>query len=102
MAQWWVYILQCGDQSLYTGITTDLKRRLAEHQQGGLKAAKYLRGRHPLTLVFTQALASRSQALRLELKIKALSREDKLCLVRQEIFWDGHGFVSAQDFVHNS
>lgn len=77
---WHVYILQCGDDSLYTGITTDLERRLAEHRSGR-RGAKYLRGREPLQCVFQLAVSNRSEASRLELLIKRMPRERKqLCL----------------------
>jgi putative endonuclease len=65
---WYVYILRCGDGSLYTGIATDVVRRLAEHQTN--KGAKYLRGRGPLKLVFEKQVGSRSQALKIEHKVK--------------------------------
>jgi len=70
---WYVYILRCGDGSLYTGIATDVDRRLAEHQTN--KGAKYLRGRGPLKLVFEKQVGSRSQALKIEHKVKGLTIE---------------------------
>lgn len=77
---WNIYILQCGDDSLYTGITTDLERRLAEHRSGR-RGAKYLRGREPLQCVFQMAVSNRSEASRLEFLIKRMPRERKqLCL----------------------
>ncbi len=74
-----VYVLQCGDGSLYTGYTTDLDRRLAEHRGG--RGAKYTRGRGPFEVVFVEACDSRSAALSREAEIKALSRTEKLALV---------------------
>lgn len=79
---WYLYILRCGDGSLYTGITTDVARRLDAHSSG--KGAKYTRGRGPLTLVYRETCGSHGQALRRELEIKALSREEKLLLIRQK------------------
>lgn len=72
---WKLYILRCGDGSLYTGITTDVQRRLEEHRSG--KGAKYTRGRGPLELVYTEDCGDKSTALKRELEIKALPREEK-------------------------
>lgn len=72
---WKVYILRCGDGSLYTGIAVDVEHRLAVHRSG--KGAKYTRGRGPLELVYTEECASKSEALKRELAIKALPREEK-------------------------
>lgn len=79
---WYLYILRCGDDSLYTGITTDVDRRLAAHRSG--KGAKYTRGRGPLSLVYRETCGNHGQALRRELEIKALSREEKLQLIREK------------------
>lgn len=81
MKSWTVYILRCGDGSLYTGITDDLPRRLQAHRSG--KGAKYTRGRGPLELVYQEACADRSAASKREWAIKHLSREEKLALVAQ-------------------
>ena len=78
-SQWYLYILRCGDGSLYTGITTDIDRRMEEHRSG--KGAKYTRGRGPLTLVYTETAASKSEALKREHAIKQLSRGEKLALI---------------------
>lgn len=75
---WYVYMLRCGDGTLYTGITDDVARRLEAHRQG--KGAKYTRGRGPLALVYTQELPDKSAALRREIQIKRLPREKKLAL----------------------
>ena len=77
MADWFVYVLRCGDGTLYTGITTDVPRRLAEHASGGPKAARYLRGRGPLELAFTARAGDRSRALSLELWLKSQTRSRK-------------------------
>lgn len=79
---WYLYILRCGDDTLYTGITTDVARRFAAHQEG--KGAKYTRGRGPLTLVYQEICGTHSQALKRELEIKALSRQEKLTLLGQK------------------
>lgn len=78
---YYLYILRCGDNSLYTGITTDVARRLAAHQSG--KGAKYTRGRGPLTLVYQEELPDKPSALRRELAVKALTREEKLALIQR-------------------
>lgn len=75
---WTVYILQCRDGTLYTGITDNLPRRLAAHNGG--KGAKYTRGRGPVVLVHQESCPDRSAALRRERAIKALSRSQKLTL----------------------
>ena len=75
---WTVYILQCRDGTLYTGITDNLPRRLAAHDGG--KGAKYTRGRGPVVLVHQESCPDRSAALRRERAIKALSRSQKLAL----------------------
>jgi putative endonuclease len=75
-APWMVYILRCSDGSLYTGITTNLQRRLLEHNSpaGG---SKYTRPRRPVALVYSEAVASRSEAMRRESYIKSLSLPQK-------------------------
>lgn len=73
---WYVYILRCGDESLYTGITDDVQRRLRAHQAG--KGAKYTRGRGPLELVYQEPQPDRSSASRREAQIKRLTRNQKL------------------------
>ena len=72
---WYVYMLLCGDGTLYTGMTDDVPRRLRAHRSG--RGAKYTRGRGPLTLVYVQEQPSRSAALRREYQIKRLSRPQK-------------------------
>lgn len=76
--EWTVYILRCGDGSLYTGITKDLAARLAAHNAG--TGARYTRGRAPHVVVYNERAASKSAALRREYAIKRLSRERKLAL----------------------
>ncbi len=73
---WFVYILRCSDDTLYTGITNNLERRIKQHNEG--KGAKYTRGRGPVTLVKSIECATKSEALKLEYKIKQLPREEKL------------------------
>ena len=76
---WYVYILECGDGTLYTGITDDVQRRLAAHQAD--KGAKYTRGRGPLKLRYQEVCESYSHALRREVQIKRLNRQEKLKLL---------------------
>jgi putative endonuclease len=73
------YILSCGDGSLYTGWTNDVEKRLAAHNAG--RGGKYTRGRLPVRLVYREAFASRSEAMRRESAIKRLSRAEKLALI---------------------
>lgn len=74
-----VYMLRCGDGSLYTGSTTDLSRRLAAHRSG--HGAKYTRGRLPLELVYWEEMPDWPSALRREAAIKRLTRSKKLALL---------------------
>lgn len=76
---WKVYILRCGDGSLYTGITTDVEKRLEMHRSG--KGAKYTRGRGPLEVVYREECDDHSTALKREYAIKALTREEKEKLI---------------------
>ncbi len=76
---WYVYLLRCGDGSLYCGIARDVEQRLQAHQNG--TGAKYTRGRGPLELVYWEQCQDHSAALRRELEIKALKREEKLRLI---------------------
>jgi predicted GIY-YIG superfamily endonuclease len=76
---WYVYVLRCGDGSLYAGATTDVDARLAVHRAG--KGARYTRGRGPLALVHSEELPDRSAALRRERELKGLRRADKLRLL---------------------
>ena len=80
---WWLYIIECADDSLYTGITKDVEKRFTEHSTGGPKSAKYLRGRGPLKLVFQQAIGSHSDALKEEYRIKQLTKPEKISLIKQ-------------------
>lgn len=75
----YVYVLECADGSLYTGYTTDLERRIGEHNDG--TGAKYTRGRTPVELVYTERFESRSAAMSREYAIKRLSRAEKETLV---------------------
>ena len=76
---WYLYILECRDGSLYTGITDDVSRRISQHNAG--KGAKYTRGRGPVILRYQESCASHSDALRRELEVKRMSRQEKLALI---------------------
>jgi putative endonuclease len=77
---WIVYILRCGDGTLYTGITNDLERRIAAHQRG--TASRYTRSRLPVDLACHEPANSRGEALKREAAIKRLTREQKLELIK--------------------
>lgn len=77
---YFVYILKCKDETLYTGIATDVERRLDEHNNSD-KGAKYTRIRRPVTLVYTEELEDRSTASKREYAIKKLKRKEKLRLI---------------------
>ncbi|NOR18680.1 MAG: GIY-YIG nuclease family protein [Xanthomonadales bacterium] len=79
---WFVYIIEASDGSLYTGVTTDVERRFAEHSDSD-KGAKFFRGRKPRQIVYQQTQADRSSALKREAEIKKLTRENKLTLIGQ-------------------
>lgn len=81
-SNWLVYILLCSDNSLYTGITTDLERRFRQHAEGG--GAKYFRGRQPLRVVYREDGHSRSSASQREARIKAMTRPEKDLLLSQQ------------------
>ncbi len=77
---WFVYLLRCADGSLYAGITTDVARRVAEHNSSDVLGARYTRGRRPVALVYAEASDSRSAACRRERQIKRMPRAAKLAL----------------------
>lgn len=77
---WFVYIVQCSDNSLYTGITTDCTRRVKEHNQSK-KGAKYTRNRRPVTLIYWEKFKSRSEASIREAEIKKMSADNKKRLI---------------------
>lgn len=81
--EWLVYLLRCRDGSLYTGITNDLRRRLAHHRSG--KGSAYVRSRLPVRLVYREPQADRSAALRREAAIKRLPRAAKVALIRGRV-----------------
>jgi len=76
MSTWYVYLLRCADDTLYCGITTDVKRRLSQHNKG--TAAKYTRARTPVLLETFVDIKTKSDALKLEIKVKKQKRDQKI------------------------
>jgi putative endonuclease len=76
-----VYILKCSDNSLYTGYTDSLEKRLKKHNEG--KASKYTRSRLPVSIVYSEDHPDKSSAMKKEIWIKSLSREDKIKLIQE-------------------
>lgn len=81
MDSWSVYIVRCADGSLYTGIAKDVTRRVEEHNANNLLAANYTRARRPVTLVYQEAVATRSAAGKREYQVKQMSRREKAGLI---------------------
>lgn len=79
---WYVYMLECSDNSIYTGITNDLDRRLKQHNDG--KAAKYTRVRRPVKILVSFNFDTRGLAMKEEYRIKQLRRKDKLILINKQ------------------
>lgn len=82
MGKHYTYILECKDQTLYTGYTTDLERRLKVHNDG--KGAKYTRIRRPVKLVYHEIFDNKSEALKREYALKQLTRKQKLALIKDD------------------
>ncbi len=78
---WFVYLVQCKDGSLYTGVSTDVKRRVQEHNGSDKKGARYTRARRPVTLRYLENCANRSEACKREAAIKKLTRSQKFSLI---------------------
>ena len=83
MNQWFVYILKCNDNSLYTGVTTDIERRVNEHNHDAKLGASYTRARRPVKLVYSEQCEDRSQAQKREVGIKRLKRIEKQALIKK-------------------
>ncbi len=81
MNPYFTYIIHCSDDTLYTGITTDLERRLVEHNTSDKKWAKYTKIRRPVTLVYSAVFPNRSEASKREYEIKQMKREEKIKLI---------------------
>lgn len=78
---YYVYMVRCSDGSLYTGSTNNLPARIEKHNRG--EGARYTRGRRPVTLVYSESAASKSDALKREIQIKKMTRVDKLSLIKE-------------------
>ena len=78
---WFVYILNCADGTLYTGITNDLDRRIKAHNAG--TASKYTRVRRPVSIVYSEEVETKGDALRRELQIKRLTRSEKMEIIKK-------------------
>ena len=76
---WLVYMLECSDNSIYTGITNNLENRLKKHQSGD--GAKYLRGRLPIKIIYKELFINRSEATKREISIKKMSKKEKKILI---------------------
>lgn len=87
---WFVYMLRCGDGTLYTGITDDVAKRLAAHRSG--KGAKYTKGRSPLTLHYVERFESKGEALRREAAIKKLPASQKRSMISAEPLREDQAF----------
>lgn len=79
---YYVYMVRCSDGSLYTGSTNNLPARVEKHNRG--EGARYTRGRRPVTLVYSESAASKSDALKREIQIKKMTRADKLSLIKEQ------------------
>jgi len=83
MESWSVYIVRCADGSLYTGVATDVARRVEEHNSNNLLASNYTRARRPVVLVYEEAAATRSAAGKREYQVKRMSRREKEALMEE-------------------
>jgi putative endonuclease len=80
--RWWVYVVRCGDGTLYCGATNDVPARVAAHDEG--RGAKYTRGRRPVRLIFSRRFGGKAAAFREEARIKRLTRAEKLAMVQKK------------------
>jgi len=84
MDKYYLYILRCSDQTLYTGITKDLQRRVKEHNFSSL-GARYTRGRRPVKLIYSKKFTNRSAASQEEFRVKKLSRKQKVAIIKKSV-----------------
>lgn len=98
--EWYVYMIRCKDDSLYTGITTDLERRFEEHKKG--KGAKYTKVKGIEKYEFTFPLKNRSEASKMEYKIKKLSKEQKEKIIVDKNYFISTFSLNLQDFIIKS
>ena len=97
---WSIYIIRCGDRSLYTGISNDVAKRFAVHQSGKHPAAKYTRTRHPLKLVFTAEIGTRSAASMIEYRVKQLHKRTKERLVAGTTSLSQLGLIDTENKIN--
>ncbi len=83
MSTWYVYMLKCSDDTLYTGIAKDIAKRIYEHNHDDALGSRYTRPRRPVTLVYQEAARSRSEATQRERRIRRLSRKQKEALIKE-------------------
>lgn len=83
--EWSVYIVECADGTLYTGYTNNVFRRVTAHNSGGCESAKYTRSRRPVKLVHYETYPTKSDAMKREAAIKALSREEKIKYINGKV-----------------
>lgn len=95
MSEWHLYLVRTADGALYTGVSTDVDRRFAEHCDGTARGSRYLRGRGPLELVYSQRIGQRGLALRVESRFKRLTKERKEQIVQSRP--DGKEILSVLD-----
>ena len=88
MSDWYLYLIRCRDSTLYTGISTDVARRFVQHQGKGNAGSKYLKGRGPLSLVFQKYLGTKSLALKVERRVKRMTKERKEKLIKVHDYAD--------------
>jgi putative endonuclease len=93
MNNWFLYLIRCKHGRLYTGITTDVERRFEEHKSSNRKGSKYLRGKAPLKLVMKKKIGSKSLALKIEAKVKKLTK------IKKELLVDGK--INVRDIKKN-
>lgn len=94
-APWFFYALRCADDTLYAGVTTDLARRMAEHNAG--RGARYTAGRRPVRLVAAWRFPDRGAAQRAEARFRRLTRKRKLALIEQRLSFEGAPFCQDED-----
>ena len=96
---WYVYVVSCVDKSLYCGMTTDIKRRIYEHNHTK-KAAKYTRARRPVSLMYNSIPLTRSAAASVEAKFKKLTRKQKIELIENDEYFNTYFNISNNSFTN--
>jgi putative endonuclease len=99
MKEWFVYLLRCSDNTLYCGVTTDVERRVKEHNNG--TASKYTRVKRPVTLEVSITFPDRGTALRVEHAVKQKPAKEKLAFLKEMNVETGHGFIKKSNLKDN-